>query len=157
MKSEGQQQGIWGHSRQREESAAAPSAILIYMSEVLQLFVRLRSATTGELFAPPDLRAKIVEHVEAQESNLIDVVSEILADKYGVPYEPRGYRAHPSPTGDVLALRIPVDLRKALDGAAFANGRNAQDETIATLCAYYGLEFEQVRKRNGARRVRSAA
>jgi len=123
------------------------------MDEMRQLFVRLRSATTDEPFCDPELRARIVADVLAAGSNLNDVTVAVLAARYGVGWEPRGRRSHPSPDDDVLALRVPAALLSAIDAAAAYEGLSRQDETLASLSAYYGLPFTPAKKRHGPRSV----
>lgn len=121
------------------------------------LFVRLRSTTTGEDFAPPELRERIVADVEAQESNMSAVVVSILAKRYKVDYEPKVRRAHPSPGQSELDLNLPVDLDRAITISAAEHGWNRQDEVLSALCDHYDLEFTKGRKRQGPRRMPAAA
>jgi hypothetical protein len=118
-----------------------------------QLFVRLRSATTNEPFAPPELRPAIVSDVLAQGSNLNDVVVAVLSEACGTAWTPRNRVSTPTPNDEVLALRVPVELLAAIDARAEGNGRTRQDEALAILCERYGLEFVAARKRNGPVRV----
>lgn len=138
-------------------AGAATRAILICVDDVKQLFVRLRSLTTGEDFAPPGLRGKIVSDVEEKASNMNDVVMEILARRYSVPFEPKHRRTAPAAASDILPLRVPGVIRDAIDRACAGTGRNRQDEVLVALCENYGLDPADARKRNGPQRLRAAA
>lgn len=123
------------------------------MQELKQLFVRLRSATTDEPFAPEGLRPAIVADVLAQGSNLNDVVVAVLSEACGTAWTPRNRVSTPTPNDEVLALRVPVELLAAIDARAETSGLVRQDETLAILCERYGLDFVPARKRNGPVRV----
>lgn len=126
------------------------------MAVLRQLFIRVRSATTGEWFANPQLRPAIVRDVLAQGSNLNDVAVARLAAHYGVVWEPRNRRSDPDPHDDVIALRVPPELLAKVDEAAVEHGRTRQDEALAVLSDLYGVPFERVRKRHGPKRLTPA-
>lgn len=107
--------------------------------DYVQRFVRLRSHTTSEWLASPELRPRLVETAEAQASNLTEVVIGILARTYKVPFEPTGRRTAPADNGEELNLRLPSRLDRAIGMAAARNGRSVPDEIRAALCAHYGL------------------
>ena len=122
------------------------------MPELVQLFVRLESATTGERFAPIGLREAIVANAIRLDANLNDTAVQVLADALGFEWKTRWRKSSPVPDDDVLALRMPLAGRDLLDVRAAENGRNRQDEAIAIWAARYGLPFTPCRKRHGPRR-----
>lgn len=126
-------------------------------AEFFQAFVRLRSHTTGEWLAPEALRSKLVADAEAQESNLTDVVIQILADTYRVPCEASGRRTKPNANGEELNLRLPMPLYQAIAAAAATHPRSVQREILDALCKHYGLELGAPAKRRRRRRGTPAA
>jgi len=122
------------------------------MPELVQLFVRLESATTGERFAPAGLREAIVADAVRDGSNLNDTAIAVLADALEFAWEPRHRKSTPLPDDDVLALRMPPEGRDLLDARAAQDGVNRQDAAIGIWAARYGLPFTPCRKRHGPRR-----
>jgi hypothetical protein len=109
--------------------------------DFVQRFVRLRSHTTSQWLAAPELRPRLVEAAEEQGSNLTEVVIGILATTYKVPFEPNGRRTAPADNGEELNLRLPVRLDRSIGIAAARNGRSVPDEIRAALCEHYGLRI----------------
>lgn len=105
-----------------------------------QAYIRLRSKTTGEWFVHRELRRKLVEDAERQEKSLAEVVTRILAERFGTPYEPAGRRSNPSREDkDILNLRIPRLVWMPVEIMAAQTGRSAEDLARELLCKHYGL------------------
>jgi myo-inositol-1-phosphate synthase len=67
---------------------------------------------------PTALKRRLAREVARRESTLNDVAVEILADEFGVDFQPSGRRGPvPGDTGVVL-LRMPPELKRQLDAAA---------------------------------------
>lgn len=105
----------------------------------VQRFVRLRSATTGLPIAPPELRPKLVELAGENDANLTETIIQILAKRYKLAYEPNGRKTSPQSAHEVLNLRLPAELDRAVALSAASNGHNVQKEIISNLCAHVGL------------------
>ncbi len=90
---------------------------------------------------PEQLRPRLVEAADEQGSNLTEVVIEILARVYKVPFEPNGRRTAPADDGEELNLRLPVRLDSAIGAAAGRNGHSIAAEIRAALCTHFGLEL----------------
>ncbi len=89
-------------------------------------------------------------------SNLTSVTLEILARRYGVPFEPSGRKTTPDPDGEEINLSIPLPLMQAIGAVANVRpGRpSIQNEIRRALCAEFGLAFSKPQR---ARRPRSRA
>lgn len=126
---------------------------------IVQTIIRLEShgeRTAGAPLAPPDLRAKLLADVEAQESNLTDVILTILSDRYKVPVTLARRKTKPKPNG-AIRLRIPVRLYGKVANTAANNSRSPQRQIIADLCQHYGLRLVAPIKQKRRRVVRPAA
>lgn len=125
-------------------------------SDFTQTFVRLRSPSTGEWMAHPDLREKLAEDAREQGTNLTAVVVAILARRYGINCDLSVRETTPSSSPEWLNLRLPKNLRTALELARISNGqRSYQDELRGALCAHYGLRIPARQPRR--RRPRATA
>ena len=80
-----------------------------------QAFVRLKSNTSGEWLADPELRPRLVEDALEQGTNLTEIALQILSERYRVPIEANGRRTEPDPEDEVLNLRIPGMLGERAD------------------------------------------
>lgn len=104
-----------------------------------QLYIRLKSLTTGEWLVHPELRQRMVADVAAQGTNLTDVATLILAGRYKIAYESTGRRTDPRLDEDFLNFNIPWKLWTAISHASLRSRRTELDEVRYTLCAHYGL------------------
>lgn len=104
-----------------------------------QTFIRLRSHTTHEWLTSPKLRPCLVADAAKTGTNLTEVVLEILAKRYKVPYEPSGRKTKPAKNGEELNLRLPHELRTAIGAEANVEGHSLQRQILADLCDHYKL------------------
>lgn len=111
-----------------------------------QSFIRLRSKTSGEWFAHPDLRRHLVEDAREQNSNMTEIAIRILCEHFGIDYEPGGRRATARPEADVLNLNLPPEVRAALKRTYDPYTDGARE----ILCLHYGLEPPIRARRNDA-------
>ena len=66
---------------------------------------------------PSTLKRRLAREVARRESTLNDVAVDLLADEFGVDFQPSGRRGPvPGDTGVVL-LRMPPELKRQLDAA----------------------------------------
>jgi len=96
---------------------------------------------------PPAIKRGVVREVARRRSNLNDVVVAILADRFGVRFEPSGRRrkAVPGAAGAVV-LRMPPELRRELKEAARRRRRNVNDLVLLTLADALEIPFASNRK-----------
>lgn len=109
--------------------------------ELRQHFIRLRSRDDGTWLVHPDLKSKIVADAVDQGSNMTEVCQAILAEAYGVPFEPSGRKAVASPDGYEFRIYLPADLSRKIATASIRRyGRPRPVEEIRfALHAHYGL------------------
>jgi myo-inositol-1-phosphate synthase len=82
---------------------------------------------------PSTLKRRLAREVARRESTLNDVAVEILADEFGVDFQPSGRRGPvPGDTGVVL-LRMPPELKRQLDAAARERRSSTNKVVLETL------------------------
>lgn len=103
----------------------------------------------------PELKRRLIADADEQASNMNDVCTSILAGRYEVDVARDATRkTAPSPSvNDVIMLRLPSGLRRALEYAAVATGRSASREAHYALCQHYGLSLPPLPGRNDPARV----
>jgi hypothetical protein len=116
-------------------------------------FVRLRSKTTREWFVHEDLRPRLVADAAERGTNLSDVAVDVLCKRFAIPFEPNGRKTHPQRDDDVINLRLPAALYRALVSAYAVK---YQDGIRHVLCAYYGLSVPERAPATRRRRVAAA-
>ena len=96
---------------------------------------------------PPAIKGAVVREVARRGSNLNDVVVAVLADRFGIPFEPSGRRrkAIPGAAGAVV-LRMPPELRRELKDAARRRRLNVNDLVLLTLSQALEVPFASNRK-----------
>lgn len=87
----------------------------------------------------PDLRPLLVLDAQTLETNLTEIVVSILGQRYGVPFEPSSRRTSPSSDSDVINMRLPMRLWKAIRKSADKAGRRDMDEVRHALSEHYRL------------------
>lgn len=114
--------------------------------------MRLRSKSTGAWLVHPDLRSRLVEEAEAEDTSLADLVLRILCKHFNVPYESKLTRQRKSPPkadSDVLLFGMPPALVRAV---SLAYPVRKLDGIRYVLCAHYGLRVPPKVKQTRARR-----
>ena len=87
---------------------------------------------------PSTLKRRLAREVARRESTLNDVAVDLLADAFGVDFQPSGRRGPvPGDTGVVL-LRIPPELKRQLDAAARARRSSTNKVVVETLSSRLG-------------------
>jgi myo-inositol-1-phosphate synthase len=91
---------------------------------------------------PAELKVRLADEVRRRSSTLNDVAVGILAERFGVPFEPSG-RKGPAP-GDspVALLRVPPELKRRLEEAAAERGSNTNRVVVQSLAGELGVELE---------------
>ena len=97
---------------------------------------------------PPPLKRAVVREVARRSSNLNDVVVGLLADRFGVPFEPSGRRRKAiAGAAGAVVLRMPPDLRRELKSAAGRRRQNVNDLVLRTLADALEVPFSSNRTR----------
>jgi len=87
---------------------------------------------------PTTLKRRLAREVARRESTLNDVAVELLADEFGVAFQPSGRRGPvPGDTGVVL-LRMPPELKRRLDAAARERRSSTNKVVVETLTRRLG-------------------
>jgi myo-inositol-1-phosphate synthase len=87
---------------------------------------------------PTTLKRRLAREVARRESTLNDVAVEILADQFGVDFQPSGRRGPvPGDTGVVL-LRMPPALKRQLDAAARERRSSTNKVVVEALAERLG-------------------
>ena len=91
---------------------------------------------------PPPLKRALVREVARRRLTLNDFAVALLADRFGVRFEPSGRRrkAIPGAAGAVV-LRMPPELRRELKEAARRRKQNVNDLVLHTLSEALGIPF----------------
>jgi myo-inositol-1-phosphate synthase len=97
---------------------------------------------------PASLKGALVRETARRGSNVNDVAAGILADSFGITYEPSGRRrkvlAGSSP---VILLRVPQELKDQIQAEASRSGANANDVILAALADGLGIPSQSRRER----------
>jgi myo-inositol-1-phosphate synthase len=96
---------------------------------------------------PPAVKRAVVREVARRGSNLNDVVVALLAERFGIHFEPSGRRrkAIPGAAGAVV-LRMPPALRRELKDSARRRKQNVNDLVLLTLTEALDIPFASNRK-----------
>ena len=93
---------------------------------------------------PRVLKRRLAREVARRESTLNDVAVELLAERFGVAFEPSGRRGRvPGETGVVL-LRVPPELKRRVETAAGERGTSSNNLIVESLAEQ--LDVSQPRK-----------
>jgi myo-inositol-1-phosphate synthase len=110
---------------------------------------------------PAPLKARLVDEAATQGSNVNDVAVGILADRFGVSYRGTGRRGGAAGASGVVLLRLPPELKRRVQQAAFERGSNTNDVILETLSERLEVPFESNRRRSvpfgGGRRKEAMA
>jgi myo-inositol-1-phosphate synthase len=113
-----------------------------------------RERTTVLVRMPTALKRRLADEVASRGSNLNDVAVEILAARYGVPFEPTGRRGAPRGEGREVLLRMPRALKERLADRAAGRRRTTNELIVDTLTERLGLDHdrkEPMASTNGSR------
>lgn len=73
---------------------------------------------------PSTLKEAVVAEVEKRGCSMNDLIVEIAARHYGLPFQPTGRRGHPSPANEAVMVRMDRTLKDALRLDAFLRRSN---------------------------------
>jgi myo-inositol-1-phosphate synthase len=103
---------------------------------------------------PSALKRRLAREVARRESTLNDIAVELLAERYGVAFEPSGRKGNvPGDTGVVL-LRVPPELKQRLDADARERRSSTNKVIVEALTEQLGSTSprrkEPMPQRNGS-------
>jgi len=93
---------------------------------------------------PPSVKRRLADEVASRGSTMNDVAVAYLAERFGVPFEPSGRRRGtvPGSSGAVL-LRVPAELKRAVQAAAFERASNTNRVIVEELARRLGVELAE--------------
>src|SRR5215216_5442591 len=110
------------------------------------------SATKAILRVTPSLKRRVASEVAKRRTNMNDFVVGVLAERFGVPFQPSGRRSPiPGASGDVV-LRMPTLLRQAIKTYAAERDRTMNDVIVEALEDQFPFGKEAMATTNGNRR-----
>lgn len=114
------------------------------MSETSKLLVR---------GVAPRLKGKIARRVRDSDRAMNDVLVQMLAEHYGLPFEDSGRRAGERAVGasPTIMLYLPADLREAIDTDAQASGDSARNVVVKIISETLDVPFKATGRWVGAR------
>ena len=98
--------------------------------------------------APFSLKEALVRETARRGASLNDVAVGILADAFGVDYVPTNRRSPLPGSSPVVLLRMPEELKTAIQAKASRLGSNTNDVILALLSDELGVPFESNRSRS---------
>ncbi len=113
--------------------------------------MRLRSKTTGEWIASPELRPALVADAEQQGISMTEVIVQILCKHVKITHVPTPRRTSPGANAEYLRFSVPAELAARLQ-AMYGNKWN--DGIRAALSAHYGLRVTPAKR--GRRKAAAA-
>jgi len=97
---------------------------------------------------PGPLKQALVRETARRSSNVNDVAVGLLADSFGVFYEPSGrHRKVLAGGSPVILLRVPPNLKLEIQAEATRSGSNANDVILTALADGLGVPSVSNRKR----------
>ena len=108
---------------------------------------------------PPALKSALVREVARRGGNLNDAATGILAERFGVEFEPSGRSSRLAGASGVVVLRMPEELKREIQAAAHRAGATTNDVIVRTLADHLSISLESNTRRFGssARRGRKDA
>jgi myo-inositol-1-phosphate synthase len=89
---------------------------------------------------PAMLKGALVRETARRGSNVNDIAAGILAESFGITYEPTGRRRKVLAGGSpVVLLRVPRELKEEIQAEASRSGANANDVVVAALADGLGM------------------
>src|SRR5687767_5029831 len=106
-----------------------------------------RDATAILVRMPTRLKRRLVREVARRGRTLNDVAVALVAERYGVAFEPSGHRSGASPgESPSVLLRVPVALRERL--RAVADEQATSVNAIVVRALTEGLAIENPRRKD---------
>src|ERR671914_1731700 len=84
---------------------------------------------------PPALKQALAREVRRRGSTMNDVAVELLAERFGVRFEPSGRKGTVPGTSGAVLLRVPPELKQRLKSAADAGASTTNKLIVETLAS----------------------
>ena len=97
---------------------------------------------------PAQLKRRLVDETTARGENVNDVAVGILANRFQIPFEPTGRRSPAAGASGVVLLRVPPELKRKIQLAAFEAGSNTNDVILRVLSEQLGVAHTSNRRRS---------
>ena len=115
--------------------------------------VASRSERKGVLVrAPSSLKQALVRETARRGVSLNDLTVGLLADAFGIHYQPTGRKSPLPGSSPVLLLRMPEELRDAIQAEAQRSGQPVNDVILRALAHELDVPFASNRRRPDAPR-----
>ena len=98
--------------------------------------------------APFSLKEALVRETARRGASLNDIAVGILADAFGIDYVPTNRRSPLPGSSPVVLLRMPEELKTAIQAKASRLGSNTNDVILASLSDELGVPFQSNRSRS---------
>ena len=100
--------------------------------------------------APSSLKAALVRETARRHASLNDVAVGLLADALGLAYLPTGRKSPLPGSSPVLLLRMPDEVRRALQTESKRTAQTLNDVILRALAHELGIPFTSNRRRPAA-------
>jgi myo-inositol-1-phosphate synthase len=97
---------------------------------------------------PEALKSALVREVARRRGNLNDVATGILAERFGVDWQPSGRRRPLAGTTGVALLRMPPELKRVIQEEAFRLETNTNDVIVRALAEHLGVPVTSSQRRS---------
>src|SRR4051795_1529463 len=97
---------------------------------------------------PASLKEALVRETARRGASLNDVSVGILAEAFDVGYVPTNRKSPLPGASPVVLLRMPEELKEAIQAEAFRTGSNTNDVILAALADELGVPFVSNRRRS---------
>ena len=91
---------------------------------------------------PSTLKRRLAHEVGRRDSTMNDVAVGILAQRFGVEFEPSGRRGPVPGDSGVVLLRIPAELKRAIQSDAHDRGISTNSVIVRALADSLGVHLE---------------
>jgi myo-inositol-1-phosphate synthase len=96
---------------------------------------------------PAHVKAALVRETSRRGASLNDVATGLLADAFGVRYQPTGRKSPLPGASPVVLLRVPPELRNELQSEARRTAQTVNDVVLRTLATELDVPFVSNRRR----------
>lgn len=108
---------------------------------------------------PPRLKGRIARRVRDLDRQMNDVLAQILADHYEIPYEPAARKAGDRAVGasPEIMLYLPTEIAEAIELDAQASRDSIRNTVVRIISDALGVPFKPTGRWVGKRTRRAAA
>jgi hypothetical protein len=106
----------------------------------------MRDAAIHIRNVPEDIRAKVLADAESRNTSVNDVLGEILSTRYGLAWEPTGYR-YTASKSEQWFIRMPAVLKHTIQAHADAIGGKQTGCVLLALAQHYNLDAPTTKTR----------